>query len=150
MTGLCYEDLEIGHRVESMARTIHDSEIVAFNNLTWMINPIHSDRGSAEQSAFGGLVVPAPFILGILLGLLSTTGYLSGTAVAVLEYESLKFLHPVRPGDTVRAIATVVRRRETSHSGRGLVEFGIAMRNQEDVAVFEGVRKVLVRRRSEG
>lgn len=143
-----YEDLVVGFTVESIGRTVTEPDIVMFNNIMKIMNPIHSSREHVCDSMFGGMVAPAPFTLTVSLGLLSATGYLTGSVLGVLEYENLKFLLPVRPGDTLYATVEVVARRETSDGQRGVVSLLDTTRNQHDETVYTGRRKVLVLKRS--
>ncbi len=143
-----YEDLVVGFTVESMGRTVTEPDVVMFNNIMKIMNPIHSDPEHVRDSMFDGMVAPAPFILTVSLGLLSGTGYLTGSVLGVLEYENLKFLLPVRPGDTLYASVEVVARRETSDGKRGVVSLRDNTTNQRGETVYIGLRKILVRKRS--
>ncbi len=147
MQGKYYEEMEIGTTFESMGRTVTETEIILYNNLMWVINPLHADRAAMKDSPLGGVAAPAPFTLAFTLGLLNTTGYLAGTALSALECEKLLFLKPVRPGDTLFATTEVVARRETSKPDRGVITLHDVARNQAGEVVFTGDRKVLIRRR---
>jgi acyl dehydratase len=145
MQGKYFEDLQIGVRFESMGRSVTETDIVMYNNMMWVINPLHADREHMKDTPFGGMVAPAPFTLGFTLGLLNTTSYLAGTALSALEYNGLVFPKPVRPGDTLHATTEVIARRQTSKPTRGVVTFRDTARNQAGDIVFDGERKVLVR-----
>jgi acyl dehydratase len=148
MQGKYYDELQIGTRFESIGRSVTETDIVIYNNMMWVINPLHADREHMKDTPFGGMVAPAPFTLAFTLGLLNTTAYLAGTALSALEYDKVIFPRPVRPGDTLHAFTEVIARRETSKPGRGIVTFRDRARNQSGDIVMDGERKVLVLRQS--
>jgi len=76
-----------------------------------------------------------------------SVGQVSGNAVANLGYADVRFLRPVYPGDTLRAVSEVIGLREASNKKAGVVWVttrGISGRHEE---VLRFTRWVLVEKR---
>ncbi|MAQ85303.1 MAG: hypothetical protein CMH12_18930 [Maritimibacter sp.] len=67
-------------------------------------------------------------------------------AVANLGYAEGRWLHPVWPGDTLRAESKVIGVKQNSNGKSGVVWVRTRGLNQDDVAVLEYVRWVMVRK----
>ena len=139
-----YEELEIGQRFETPRRTVIDADISAFAGLTGDFNPLHMDALFADASDFKGRITHGPMIVGMAFGLASRAGLMDGTVMGLLDI-SWKFMKPVRPGDTISALVTILEKRPTRKPDRGVVTLQLDVRNQRDEPVQVGVAKVLVR-----
>src|SRR5438128_1961654 len=143
--GRFYEQFEIGQRFETPRRTITEADIVAFAGLTADFNPLHVDEVFASATDFGGRIAHGPMVIGMAFGLASRIGLLDGTALGLLTAE-WEFHEPVRAGDTLCADVTVVDKRLTKKTDRGVVELRFEIRNQSGTVVQTGTAKILVRR----
>jgi acyl dehydratase len=85
----------------------------------------------------------------IMTGLLTQLGTMDDTAMGLLEI-SVRFLAPIRIGDTLTAHQTVSDKRETSKPDRGIVSFDLKLFNQDGVTVFSGKETVMLKRRPSG
>ena len=144
--GRTYEEFEVGQRFETARRTVTEGDIGAFADLTADFNPVHMDEAFAAQSGFGGRITHGPMIVGMAFGLGSRADVMDGTVLALLEI-GWKFLKPVRPGDTIAAVFTVLDKRETRASDRGVVTLQIDVLNQSGDVVQIGTAKTLIRRK---
>jgi 2-methylfumaryl-CoA hydratase len=72
---------------------------------------------------------------------------ISLNAVANLGYAAGRFLQPVYPGDTVRAVSEVIGLKENSNGETGTVYVRSVGQNQLDEPVLEYCRWVMVRKR---
>jgi 3-hydroxybutyryl-CoA dehydratase len=111
---ICIEDLEIG-MTRSLSKTIGDAEIAMFAELSTDHNPVHLDETYAQETIFGGRIAHGMLTAGLISAVIGEQ--LPGHGAVYLG-QSLKFLAPVRPGDSVRAEVTVTaidpgRRRVT-------------------------------------
>ena len=71
---------------------------------------------------------------------------MDGTVLALLEI-GWKFVKPVRPGDTISAVFTVLEKRETRAPDRGVVTMQIDVLNQHGEIAQTGTAKALIRRK---
>ncbi len=88
----------------SIAKTVTDADIVLFAGVSLDTNPVHLDEAWAAGSRFGGRIAHGMLSAGLISAVLGTR--LPGPGAIYLG-QQLRFLAPVRPGDTVRATATV-------------------------------------------
>jgi acyl dehydratase len=141
-----YEELDIGLRIETPRRTVIDADIATFAGLTADFNPLHMDELFAAQSDFKGRITHGPMIVGMAFGLASRANLMDGTVLGLLEI-AWKFMKPVRPGDTISAVVTVLDKRLTKKPDRGVVTLQLDVLNQHGETVQVGTAKALVRRK---
>jgi acyl dehydratase len=143
--GRTFEEFAVGQRFETPRRTVVEADIGAFAGLTADFNPLHMDETFAAQSDFRGRIAHGPMIVGMAFGLASRADLMDGTALALLEI-GWTFVKPVRPGDTISAIFTVLDKRETRAPDRGIVTLQIDVLNQHGEIAQTGTAKTLIRR----
>jgi acyl dehydratase len=146
MTGLYWEQWEIGAEFVSPARTITEADIVMFAGLSGDFNPLHVNEEFCKQTVFGSRIAHGPLIYAIAAGLLFQLHLYDDTLIAFLGFDSLKFTKPVKPGDTVHARIKVLEKRETSHAERGVMKRQLQVINQRGEVVQEGVQAFLLKR----
>lgn len=145
--GLCFEDLTIGAEYQTAGQTLTEAGIVEFA-AQWDPQPFHTDVEAAQQSIFGSLVASGLHTFMVSFRLYHRHGLLEGTALAGLGLDEMRFLKPVRPGDTLRAVITVVALKPHRNADRGVVMLDLATRNQAGETVFTVKLAVLVARRA--
>jgi acyl dehydratase len=141
------EDLYAGDTFTSAARTITESDVVAFAGLSGDFNPIHTDVEFAKDTPYGQRVVYGLLGLAMLTGLLDRTGLFSGSAIAMLGIRDWTFTAPMFIGDTIRFRLTITDVRRTSSGDRGVVKRHFELLNQRDEVVQHGHIDLLVRAR---
>jgi 3-hydroxybutyryl-CoA dehydratase len=114
---LFFEDLQVG-QTASVAKTITEADILLFAAVSTDTNPVHIDADAARRSRFGERIAHGMLSAGLISAVLGTR--LPGPGTIYLS-QTLKFLAPVKIGDTVTATAEVValdprRRRVTLHT----------------------------------
>jgi acyl dehydratase len=139
----CFDGFEPGKRWETGERTVRVEEIEAFSELSGDFNPIHDPRGSAAEQPLGGPVAHGLLGAAIGSGLTHELGILEGTTVALLE-QNLRFVAPLRAGDTVRRRLEVLERRATKRDDRKVVVFYHELVNQRGETVIEGEMSCLI------
>jgi acyl dehydratase len=144
--GRTYEEFEVGQRFETPRRTVIEADISSFAGLTADFNPVHMDELFAAESDFKGRITHGPMIVGMAFGLASRADLMDGTVLALLEI-GWKFIKPVRPGDTISAVFTVLDKRETRAPDRGVVTMQIDVLNQHGEIAQTGTAKALIRRK---
>ncbi|MEA2284987.1 MAG: hypothetical protein QOJ21_1030 [Solirubrobacteraceae bacterium] len=145
---LYFEDVEVGMRFESPARTITEADIVNFAGVSGDFNPLHTDDSFAATTPYGRRIAHGMLALSVVTGLRQRMGVFDGTILGFLEIRSWRFRAPVFPGDTIRAVTSVAELRETSKPDRGVMIQGIEVLNQEDELVQDGEFVTLLRRRA--
>lgn len=141
------EDFKAGEVMESPARTITESDVMAFAGLSGDYNPIHTDAEFAATTPFGQRIAHGLLGLAVLSGLGSRSGALDGTALAFLGIEEWKFSKPILFGDTVRVRTTVLETRKASRPGTGVLRRRMELVNQRGEVAQSGVFVSLVRAR---
>ncbi|WP_418280321.1 MaoC family dehydratase [Halorubrum sp. DTA98] len=121
MTGLYYEEFEVGEPIEhARRRTVSESDNQRFCDLTMNQQPLHLDESFAAGTRFGERLVNGLYTMSLAVGV-SIPETTDGTIVANLSYDDVEHPNPVVHGDTIRARSTVTDKRETSDGDRGVV-----------------------------
>jgi 3-hydroxybutyryl-CoA dehydratase len=119
----------------SLSRTISDADIRAFADATGDRNPLHLDEEFAKQTRFGRRIahgmLSASLISAVIANELPGSIYLGQT---------LQFVAPVFPGDTVTARVTVSGIRED----KPILKLETVCTNQRDEVVIKGEATVRV------
>ena len=149
MRGRTFDEFMIDEEIAGGARTVTESDVVHFADLSGDYQPEHMDDQYACNGPFGERVAHGLLILSMATGLLNQTGAFEGTSIAVLE-ASARFRKPVKFGDTIRAIQKIVGKKETSKPDRGVLSTRITVLNQKDETVLEADLTVLLYRRGFG
>jgi 3-hydroxybutyryl-CoA dehydratase len=142
---LTFEDLIPGDEWESPARTVTESDVVAFAGLSGDFNPIHVDHHASRENAFGRPVAHGLLGMAIASGLASNAPRVD--TIAFLAIEDWKFLQPIAFGDTIRVLTRVESVQPRARGRRALVTWKRRLVNQQEITVQEGTTKTLVRGR---
>jgi len=131
-----FEDYVVGSTYEFGTATVDLREAVAFAE-QFDPQPIHIDPVAAAQGPFGGLITSGWHTAALMMRLF-VDHYLSGVAsLASPGIDELRWIKPVRPGDTLRIRVTVTEaRRSRSKPDRGIVRTLIAVLNQRGETVL--------------
>ncbi|HEX4329372.1 MAG TPA: MaoC family dehydratase [Burkholderiales bacterium] len=130
-----WEDLVPGEAVGIGSYTVGADEIITFAK-QFDPQPFHVDPEAAKGSIFGGLIASGWHTCGIAMRLMCDA-YLNETAsLGSPGLEEIRWLKPVRPGDTLRGTRTIEESRPTSKPDRGLVLTRWDMYNQKDEHVL--------------
>lgn len=144
--GLFFEEFEIGDQVESVGRTITETDIVNFAALSGDWNLIHSDAEYSKSQMFGQRVAHGLLVLSIASGLAVRLGFMEETVMAFRGLE-WRFTKPVFIGDTVHLRVTVQGKKEMARLGGGLVTFEMAVVNQQGEVCQRGTWDLLCKGR---
>jgi len=131
--GYCYEDLKVGFRFRTHRRTIAESDVAGFVNLTWLTEELFAVADDSSR-AIKGRPVPGALIYAFAEGLLLPT--MQDTGLAFLN-ATLDVKAPTVVGDTIHVEAEVTEARLTSKGDRGLVRFANKVVNQKGETVLE-------------
>src|SRR5690348_13278620 len=100
--------ISVGQRA-SLTRTISDADIRAFAEVTGDGNPLHIDDAFAAHSRFGRRIAHGLLSAGLISAVLGTR--LPGPGAVYLQ-QTLRFVRPVYPGDTLTAMVEVTAYRD--------------------------------------
>ena len=145
MAGKYYEALEIGAVFEhEIKRTVTEADNVWFCAATYNPAQIHIDHDYCKKTEFGQPLINSIFTLGLITGL-SIQDTTLGTTVANLGMTDVRFPKPVFAGDTLRAVTSVVDKRESkSRPDQGIVTFRHQGFNQRGEEVATCLRQALM------
>ncbi|GHC76008.1 acyl dehydratase [Pseudorhodoferax aquiterrae] len=131
--GFVWQDLTVGQRLRTFARTVTETDLVNFIGVTGMLEAIFIEEGY-EGAAMAGRPVPGALTYALIEGFILQT-MIQGTGLAMLELHQ-KILAPVLVGDTIEAQIEVTGIKPTSRSGRAVVDSRIDVFNQRGVLVM--------------
>ena len=88
----------------SFSKTISESDVYLFAGITGDLNPVHINAVAAEESIFGERIVHGILVTGLISNVIAMQ--LPGPGTIYMSQE-VKFLAPVKIGDTVTAVVTL-------------------------------------------
>ena len=94
----------VGDRAE-FEKTVTAEDIEAFAQVTGDTNPLHRDAAYAARTRFKEPIAHGMLSAGYISAVLGTK--LAPSCCAVYVSQSLRFLRPVKIGDTIKAVAQV-------------------------------------------
>jgi 3-hydroxybutyryl-CoA dehydratase len=139
-----FEDVEVGLTF-SDASTVTEAHILLAAGIFGDLAPLHINEEFARGTRFGTRIAHGPLVTGMMAGVLSS--YFHGTAIGYLE-ESVRFLAPVFPGDTVTSEWTVRETTAKPKLGGGIVAFDVECRKTDGTVVLSGTAKAIIRGRA--
>lgn len=146
LRGLWFEDLQPGFSIHSPRRTITEADIALFAGLSGDFNPLHVDETAARRTTFRGRIAHGLLVQSVASGLINQTGAFHGTLTALTEMR-IRYLSPVRAGDTIGVILTVKAVDPEPSVKRGRVEFDAVVTNQAGESVIDGSWTIIAKRR---
>jgi len=132
--------IRVGDRHTSRARTITETDLVSFAMFTGDWHPIHTDVPYAEADPrFRGRIAHGALVLSVALGLVE---FDPAAMKAFYGIDALRFVAPVRIGDTLHVETEVldVRPRESD----GVVASRFVVLTQHGTEVLVATLKCLV------
>ncbi len=144
--GNYFEDFEVGQSF----RHVRGKTVEAFENqiLTHLVmNTAHGhfNEDAMKDSPWGQRLVFGLVTGSIIIGL--ATQDVAENAIAELGLDGLRFTAPVFHGDTLYAYSEVLETAESDEPEAGIVVFRHHGYKQDETKVFEGVRRVLIKKR---
>jgi len=142
------DDLIPGERFTTRGVTLTEGSIVDF---AWRYDPqpFHLDKEAAAGSHYGGLIASGLQTLAVCFRLLLETGVFHEASIGSPGFDELRWLAPVRPGDTIHTEAEVVDiRPSASKPDRGIARLRYRALNQHGHAVLSFTMMHLLLRRT--
>jgi acyl dehydratase len=148
MPEMYLEDFKPGDRFSSPGITVTESMIIDFA-LAYDPQPFHLDLKAAADSHFGGLIASGIQTLALGFRAFLQLGLFRACGMGSPGLDELRWLRPVRPGDTLRSEVEVIDVRPSrSKSDRGMLVMSFKIRNQRDEEVLTMRNMQLTRRRA--
>jgi oxepin-CoA hydrolase / 3-oxo-5,6-dehydrosuberyl-CoA semialdehyde dehydrogenase len=146
-----FEELEVGDALVTARRTVTEADIVNFAGVSGDFFYAHMDDIAARDSMFERRVAHGYFVLSAAAGLFVDPA--PGPVLANYGLDTLRFVKPVYPGDTIQATLTVkqktAKEQKPDQVAQGVVAWDVEVKNQQDEAVAVYTILTLVRRRDE-
>jgi 3-hydroxybutyryl-CoA dehydratase len=105
MKGLSIDQLEVGQSAE-FSKTVSESDVYLYAGVTGDLNPAHINETYAQNTFFKTRIAHGMLTAGFISAVMGTM--LPGPGTIYLKQE-LRFLAPVRIGDTVTARCEVAK-----------------------------------------
>ena len=144
---MAFEDFTAGTTRRHGATTMTREAIVAFAT-EFDPQPFHLDEAAGKASLLGGLAASGWHTCAVMMRLICDGLLLDATSMGSPGVEELRWSKPVRPGDTLSLVWTVIETRASkSRSDMGLVKFRFELVNQRDEQVLSMSNVVMFGRR---
>ena len=121
MPRYAFEDFTVGQVIACGPKTVTAEEIVAFATL-FDPQPFHVDEQAGRDSIYGSLIASGWHTVAMAMRMACDGYLLDSTSAGSPGIDELRWLRPVRAGDTIRVdIETTEARPSTSKPDRGVV-----------------------------
>jgi acyl dehydratase len=145
--GRYLEDFAPGDEIVSLGRTITEEAIISFA-AQYDPQSFHIDVEAAKATSYGGLIASGFQTLAIGFRLFIDTGTIAGTSIGSPGMDDVRWVKPVRPGDTLHTIVRVLEARPSATKlDRGIVRFLVRVLNGRDEDVLTLATSVFLLRR---
>ncbi|TXL70786.1 MaoC family dehydratase [Vineibacter terrae] len=143
-----WEDYEVGADYALGRRTVSEAEIIGFAT---QFDPqfFHVDPEAAKRSMFGGLIASGWHTCSIMMRMLVDNYLNPETSLGSPGVDGIRWLKPVRPGDTLTGTMRILEKRESrSKPDIGIVINEASLQNQQGEVVATIRATNLIRRRA--
>lgn len=130
MIGKTIGEIQVGDSAE-FSKTVSESDVYLYAGVTGDLNPAHINEAYAEKTFFKTRIAHGMLTAGFISAILGV--HLPGPGTIYLKQE-LKFLAPVRIGDTITARAEVIE--VTPDKNR--IRLKTTCTNQDGTQVLDG------------
>ncbi|MCC7275984.1 MAG: MaoC family dehydratase [Alphaproteobacteria bacterium] len=143
-----FEDFRVGDVYELGSRSVTREEILDFAR---QFDPqyFHVDEERAKESIYGGLIASGWHTAAITMRLAADGIILQSASMGSPGVDELRWLKPVRPGDTLSARMEILSSRASdSKPDRGIVNSRVEVKNQDGDTVLTWKAMGMYRRRA--
>ena len=116
-------------------KTITEADIMRFAEVSGDFNPVHVCEEYAKKTSFGGRIAHGMLVAGLIS---AAVAKLPGLVIYLSQ--TIKFLKPVRIGDSITATAEVIDKDDT----KGILELKTTCLNQDNETVVSGESSVRI------
>jgi acyl dehydratase len=145
-----FDDFSVGQTFELGEHLMTEEEILSFARV-YDPQPFHIDAQAARSSLFKGLIASGWQTGSIYMGMLVRAVLGESTSQGSAGIDELRWLKPVRPGDTLRGRLTITGKKPSErHPERGTVFTLGELFNQTGERVFFVRSSGIFTKRKEG
>lgn len=144
---LFFEDFAVGDVLSYGGRTVTADDIIAFAR-EFDAQDMHIDAEKAKDGFVGSLIASGWHSCALMMRMMAEGFANDSVGMGAPGIDELKWLKPVRPGDTLTVRHTVLEKKESrSRPDIGLVRFRFEVINQLAETVQEAINWVIFGRR---
>jgi len=144
--GLFFDEFEVGQKFTTPSATLTESQIVDFA-MVYDPQPFHISATRAEAGPYGGLIASGFQSMALCFRLFLMTNTMAESSMGSPGIEKLRWLKPVRPGDTLYAEVEVLETRASqSKPDRGIVRFRFTLLRGEEEPVLDYETPIMIAR----
>ena len=144
-----WDDYEVGRKYPLGSTTFTEQEIVDFARL-YDPQEFHVDAAAAKESFFGGLIASGWQVCSKLMRLFVDNYLDKRTALGSPGVDEIRWLKPVRPGDTLTAWVECAAKVPSRSKPHGVARVKWTAYNQNGEAVYTFNPIAIVPSRTEG
>tara|TARA_R110002167_G_scaffold15034_10_gene60543 strand:+ start:1014 stop:1466 length:453 start_codon:yes stop_codon:yes gene_type:complete len=142
------DDFSLGERFVTPGITLTESEIIDFA-MKYDPQAFHLDINAAADSLFGGLIGSGFQTLALSFRLFIQSGMLAACSMGSPGIDELRWLAPVRPGDTLHTEVEVLEvKPSVSKPDRGILRMRYVAINQHGDQVLSYIINHFLKRRA--
>jgi len=131
-----YDELAVGDRFHTRARTITEADLVFFSGWSGDYSALHTDEVYAKAGPFGKRIAHGCLTLSVATGLEFALMSGDGPEDAIVAFygmDRVRFVKPVFIGDTLHVEGEVLALDPKEEGGRGVVTIREEIKNQDGV-----------------
>jgi len=150
MSDRYFDDFQVGDRFASRGITVSESQILDFA-LLYDPQPFHIDKEAAADTPYAGLIASGFHTLSLAFRAFYDADVIKQCSLGSPGFDELRWLKPVRPGDTLKVEGAVkTTRASKSQVDRGILhmDYEVKIQTGEVVMTFTAIH--LLRRRPAG
>lgn len=145
-----WEDFKVGEIEQIGGKKVEQDELIDFAR-QFDPQPFHVDEAAAKSSMYGGLIASGWHTCAMVMRMMCDAYLVKSASVGSPGIDNLKWLKPVRPGDTIQARRTTLESRTSkSRPEIGIVRNLWEVFNQDGELVMTMEGYGMFRRRNPG
>jgi len=149
MADMYFDDFKVGLNFRTHGKTVSEAEILQFA-MVYDPQPLHMNAETAKDGIHGGLISSGFQTISLSFSLFFRLGILDAANLGSPGFDELRWLKPVRPGDTIWMEAEVTEVKPSrSKPDRGVIFMDHRTVNQNDEVVMTVKCMHMLRRRPE-
>lgn len=142
------DDFNIGEQFKAECFTLDEAQILDFAR-TYDPQPFHADTEAAKDGPYGGLISSGFQTLNLCFCRMVQSGVFDTVSMGGPGIDEIKFLLPVRPGDTIHPEAEILSIKPSkSKPDRGIMRIQYRGYNQEGNEVISFITIMLGKRKA--